>query len=91
VRTYILIQVERGADPQVAREVAAIPGVRRVERVSGPYDLIAEADGGEVDGPGAVPRIQALTGVLRALGSLVLEGAGEGPEGEDEREAAGGA
>ena len=73
MKAYILIQAEPGTDDRLARDVAGVPGVVRVERVAGPYDVIAEAD---LDGSGgdAVPRIQRLHGVLRALTSTVVRG-----------------
>lgn len=80
MKAYILIQAEPGMDGQLAREVAGVPGVTWVERVTGPYDLIAEAEWGDVGMRAVVPRIQKLSGVLRALTSLVLdEPAPKGP------------
>ena len=78
MKAYILIQAEPGTDGRLARDVAGVPGVVRVERVAGPYDVIAEADLGGSGGD-AVPRIQRLHGVLRALTSTVVR--------ESEREA----
>jgi hypothetical protein len=73
VKAYILIQTEPGTDGRLARDVAGVPGVTRVERVAGPYDVIAEADLRGV-GAEAVPRIRGLDGVLRALPSTVVRG-----------------
>ena len=70
MKAYILIQTEPGSAPTLARLVGEIAGVRRVERVVGPYDLIAEADAGQLRD--LVLRIRELGGVLRALASLVL-------------------
>ena len=72
MKAYILIQAVPGTDGALASEIADVAGVSRVERVTGAYDLIAEADG--VDPRDVVPRIQELGGVLRALASLVLGG-----------------
>jgi hypothetical protein len=72
VKAYILIQAEPGTDGKLAREVAEVDGVGRVERVTGPYDLIAEAEWSEGSMRVVVPRIQGLDGVLRVLTSLVL-------------------
>lgn len=72
MKAYILIQAVPGTGDALASEIADVAGVSRVERVSGAYDLIAEADG--VDPRDVVPRIQKLGGVLRALASLVLGG-----------------
>ena len=70
MKAYILIQTEPGSARTLAHLVGGIAGVRRVERVVGPYDLIAEADAGQLRD--LVLRIQELGGVLRALTSLVL-------------------
>jgi hypothetical protein len=73
-KAYILIQTEPGTDARLAQDVAGIPGVRWVDRVTGPFDLIAEAEmAGFADGA-VLPSIQGLDGVLRALASLVLDG-----------------
>jgi hypothetical protein len=74
VKAYILIQAEPGADGKLAREVADVEGVGRVERVTGPYDLIAEAEWSEGGMRAVLPRIRGLEGVLRVLTSLVLDG-----------------
>jgi Lrp/AsnC ligand binding domain len=43
VQTYILIQAVPGVDLRaLARQVDRLPGVERVQVVTGPYDLIAE-------------------------------------------------
>jgi DNA-binding Lrp family transcriptional regulator len=84
-KAYILIQTEPGTDARLARAVAAIPGVRGVDRVTGPFDLIAEAVAG-FDGA-VLSSIRGLDGVLRALSSLVLDG-GTGPPTEVARDVA---
>jgi hypothetical protein len=73
VKAYILIQAEPGTDGRLAEDVASVPGVRWVERVTGPFDLIAAAESGPDGVPVLVPRIQQLRGVLRALTSLVID------------------
>jgi hypothetical protein len=74
VKAYILIQAEPGTDGKLAREVAEVDGVGRVERVTGPYDLIAEAEWSQGRMHAVLARIQGLEGVLRVLTSLVLDG-----------------
>jgi hypothetical protein len=74
VKAYILIQTDPGTDGKLAREVAEVDGVGRVERVTGPYDLIAEAELSQGGMHAVLPRIQGLEGVLRVLTSLVLDG-----------------
>ena len=72
MKTYILIQAVPGVDLRaLAREVDRLPGVERVEVVTGPYDLIAE-------GRSEDPRTQRLAiseleGVLRTAAALVAD------------------
>ena len=69
VQAYILIQTEVGKAAQVAREVGAIPGVASAEDVTGPYDVIVQAEAPSVDDLGklVVAKIQAVEGITRTL------------------------
>lgn len=69
VQAYILIQTEVGKAAQVAREVGSIPGVRSAEDVTGPYDVIVQAEASTVDDLGklVVAKIQAVEGITRTL------------------------
>ncbi|MBW3588277.1 MAG: Lrp/AsnC ligand binding domain-containing protein [Actinobacteria bacterium] len=69
VQAYILIQTEVGKAAQVAREVGAIPGVTSAEDVTGPYDVIVQAEAPSVDDLGklVVAKIQAVEGITRTL------------------------
>jgi DNA-binding Lrp family transcriptional regulator len=69
VAAYVLIQTEVGKAGQVARAIAEIKGVRGVEPVAGPYDVIARAEARGIDDLGrlVVSRIQAVNGVTRTL------------------------
>ncbi len=61
---YILIQAAPQArNPALARQIATIPGIERVQPVTGPFDVIAEVGAGD----GVLGRVAALEGVLRAL------------------------
>lgn len=73
MKAYILIQaMSQARSPLLAGQVAAIPGVERVQSVTGPYDLIVDV---ESDGDGLVSRIAALDGVLHALEAPVTASA----------------
>ena len=63
MKAYILIQAEPGNDDRLVRAVRALEGISRVERVSGPYDLIAEAEWAMP--ADVVQRIREVDGVLR--------------------------
>src|SRR5216117_629238 len=69
VNAYILIQTEVGKAAQVAKEVAAIKGVTQAEDVTGPYDVIVQAEARNVDDLGklVVAKIQAVEGITRTL------------------------
>ena len=78
MKTYILIQ----AMPQVDRSelvqwVVRVPGVDRVEAVTGPYDLIAEARSD--DAVGVLGAIAEIGGVLRAIDAPVVGAADREP------------
>jgi hypothetical protein len=71
VKTYILIQAMAQTDPmELVRWVGAVPGVERVEAVTGPYDLIAEAHSD--DATGLLGAIADLSSVLRAIDAPVV-------------------
>jgi DNA-binding Lrp family transcriptional regulator len=63
VRAYVLIQTEVGKAATVAKQVAEISGVVRAEDVTGPYDVIVEAEAETVDD---------LEGITRTLTCPVL-------------------
>jgi DNA-binding Lrp family transcriptional regulator len=74
VRAYILIQNEVGASREVARDVAQIKGVASAEAVTGPYDVIALAEAGNIDELArlVVGKVQAIAGVTRTLTCPVI-------------------
>jgi hypothetical protein len=75
MRAYVLIQADVAADGDgLTDELGRIPGVHGAERVSGPYDVIAEVGSDPVEFHEVVARISAMDGVLRALISPVVEG-----------------
>jgi DNA-binding Lrp family transcriptional regulator len=69
VTAYILIQTEVGKAADVASAVAAIAGVVTAEDVTGPYDVIARAEAGDVDqlGQMVVSKVQLIPGITRTL------------------------
>ncbi len=75
VAAYVLIQTEVGKAAQVAKEVAAIPGVQSSEAVTGPYDCIVHAEADDVDALGklVVARVQSIEGITRTLTCPVVK------------------
>jgi DNA-binding Lrp family transcriptional regulator len=69
VQAYILIQTDVGKAADVAREIAAVEGVKLAEDVTGPYDVIVRAEASNVDELGAlvVSKVQRLEGITRTL------------------------
>jgi len=64
VAAYILIQCEAGTVGQVVKGLKDIDGVPSAVAVTGPYDLIAQAEDDSLDGLGVlvVSRIQVISG-----------------------------
>ena len=69
VRAYVLIQTEVGQAAAVAREIATLDGVVTADDVTGPYDVIAQAEADTVDelGQMVVSRVQMIEGITRTL------------------------
>lgn len=69
VQAYILVQAEVGASGEVARAIAAVPGVILAEDVTGPYDVIVRAEAATIDdlGRNVLSRIQQVAGITRTL------------------------
>ncbi len=69
VQAYILVQTEVGKAAEVAEQIAAISGVTQSEDVTGPYDVIARAEGPSMDELGTlvVSSIQKVAGITRTL------------------------
>lgn len=69
VTAYILIQTEVGRAHDVALAAAAIAGVTAADDVTGPYDVVVQAQADNVDELGrlVVSRIQGIEGITRTL------------------------
>lgn len=74
VQAYILIQTEVGRARDVASEIRGIPGVVRVDAVTGPYDVVALTEARTVDelGKMIVSRVQMVPGITRTLTCSVV-------------------
>lgn len=69
VQAYVLVQTNVGKAAEVAAEIRAIAGVTKAEDVTGPYDVIVQAEADTVDELGqlVVARVQAVTGITRTV------------------------
>ena len=75
VNAYILIQTEVGKAAQVTEQVRGIEGVVAVDPVTGRYDVVARAEGVDLDllAKGTVMPMQDLEGITRTLTCPVLQ------------------
>jgi DNA-binding Lrp family transcriptional regulator len=75
VRAYVLIQTEVGKSADVACRLRTIAGVVQADDVTGPYDIIAQAEGESVDDLGRVviSRVQLIEGIMRTLTCPVIQ------------------
>ncbi|HVB06427.1 MAG TPA: Lrp/AsnC ligand binding domain-containing protein [Acidimicrobiales bacterium] len=75
VRAFVLIKTELGAAADVARRIRQVPGVVNASDVTGPYDVIAEAEAITVDDLGrmVVGRVQQIEGITRTLTCPVIQ------------------
>jgi DNA-binding Lrp family transcriptional regulator len=73
VHAYVMITVEPKQAAAVTGALARLPGVRTLQSVSGPYDLIAVVETSSVrDMDGLIDEIGAVKGVERTNSSIVL-------------------
>lgn len=68
-RAFVLIQTEVGKAAQVAEDVKKIEGVKSADDVTGPYDVIVQAEAETLDDLGrlVVSKIQHVEGITRTL------------------------
>jgi DNA-binding Lrp family transcriptional regulator len=69
VHAYVLIQTDVGKAAQVAEQVGSISGVTVAEGVTGPYDVIAQAESPTMNDLGrmVVRDIQQIEGITRTI------------------------
>lgn len=75
VSAYVLITTAAGKVENVIRESSAIPEIKRIDGVTGPFDAISliEATDFDVIGRTVVEKIQKIDGVTRTLTCLVAK------------------
>ncbi len=69
MEAYIFLQVQVGADAQVARAVADLAGVTSVDVVTGPHDLVVRAEADSLDelGKRTLRPMSEVGGIVRTL------------------------
>jgi DNA-binding Lrp family transcriptional regulator len=75
VYAYVLIQTDIGRAAHVAEQVSAVEGVVTCEAVTGPYDVIAQAEAPSMDDLGrmVVRDIQQIEGITRTITCPVVK------------------
>lgn len=69
VQAFVLIQTEVGKATEVARAVGRVGGVISSADVTGPYDVIVQAEADSIDALGqlVLSQIQQIGGITRTL------------------------
>lgn len=69
VRAYILIQNQVGRSEQVAGDAVQVEGIISADVVTGPYDVIAVVEAGNLDDLArlVVGKVQVIEGITRTL------------------------
>lgn len=69
VQAFVLIQTEVGHATAVAHAARNVPGVTSSADVTGPYDVIVQAEADSIDALGqlVVSQIQRIEGITRTL------------------------
>ena len=69
VHAYVLIQTDIGKAAQVAQQVSGIDGVLSAEAVTGPYDVIVQAEAPSMNDLGrmVVRDVQQIDGITRTI------------------------
>jgi DNA-binding Lrp family transcriptional regulator len=71
---YILVSISVGKARQVYEKLGKIPGIQNVDAISGPYDLIAMAQGSDFNEIGklVLDKIQGIDGVVDTITCNVI-------------------
>jgi len=73
-KAFILIETVQGRSKEVATALKQIDGLKSVDTVTGPYDVIAIVEGETQDDIGnLVFKIHPIAGISRTVTCLVLE------------------
>jgi DNA-binding Lrp family transcriptional regulator len=75
ISAYVFIECTAGASTKVVKEVVRIPGVKRANATTGPYDVIVLVEAPDITilGEFIVTKIQSLSGVLRTQTNVIVD------------------
>lgn len=73
-KAFILIETAAGKDKEVANELRRLEGVKSVDTVTGPYDVIATIEVQTLDDIGELvtSKIQPILGISRTLTCIAI-------------------
>lgn len=73
VEAFLLIQCDMGSGASVTERVGKIPGMKLVDYVTGPYDLIARAEASDLTALSkVVDEVQLVSGITRTMTCPIL-------------------
>ncbi len=75
-KAYVLIETAVGRNKEVAAALEQLKGVKSVDIVTGPYDIIAIMEGESLNDIGdlVTGKIHPITGISRTVTCLVIRG-----------------
>ncbi len=75
VRAYVLIETAVGKTKEVIKVLSGSPGLKSVDAVTGPYDVIAVLEGDDLNAVGnlVTQRVHSADGIVRTTTCLAVE------------------
>ena len=75
-KAYILIETAVGKSRDVADALRSLPGVRTVDAVTGPYDIIAVVEAPDLNAVGELvtSQVHTINGIVRTVTCLSVGG-----------------
>ncbi len=72
---YVLVETSVGKTKDVARGLRASPGIKRVDVVTGPYDLVVQVEGESVNAIGELVtgQIHSVPGIDRTVTLIAMQ------------------
>ena len=73
-KAYILIETVVGKSRDVAKELRRLPGVKTVDAVTGPYDIISVVEANDLNAVGdlVTSQVHTINGIVRTITCLTV-------------------
>ncbi len=73
-RAFVLIETSVGKTKEVANAIKQLPGIKSVDSVTGPYDIIAVIEAKDLNDIGdlVTSKIHPVTGISRTVTCLAI-------------------